>query len=1514
MAAANPMARTFVGIDIGAETVKLALCEPGADGRLRTVSTLLREHHREPKKVLREVLADIDWSTVAGAAVTGRLARLLELPRVPIKQAQVAGLRYHFPDLQTATIVSIGGHGFSVLEVREGGVEIFRENSRCSQGTGNFLCQLVERFDITLDEATRLCESVTDPAPLSGRCPVILKTDMTHLANKGEDRARILAGLYDAVCENVQVLIKPRLAPPNVVLIGGVTRARRVQNRFGAWLREHEMALIDGGPQASLFLEACGCAALAARQTDFVAPSLGAFFAEAEGAELERVPGLSASLHRVHRMPRAKLAPSDGPARAIILGFDIGSTGSKCLAIDGRTSELLWETYLNTNGDPVGAAKGLMARYGESALAHHDLQAFGVTGSGREIVGSLLSVCYGPERVFVLNEIAAHAEGARHFDPTVDTIFEIGGQDAKYIRLTDGRVTDAAMNEACSAGTGSFIAEQGKRFAGVKDVVHLGQIASEASCGVSLGQHCSVYMAEVIDEAVASGAPQEAIIAGLYDSIIQNYLNRVKGARTVGQRIFCQGMPFASDALAAAVARQTGSDVVIPPNPGTVGALGIALLARRSLEIGDASALATSPLQPARFLTAKVLGKDTFQCPSTKGCGEPGNKCRVERLRTEVVGEQKRFLWGGSCSLYDRGTKAHKLPDLAPDPFRERENLIAELDARVSVRRGRPTIGVTDEFALKSLFPFFATFLHELGFDLVVRRGADHALLKRGIEGANVPFCAPMQQYHGRMTALAAEGVDYLLLPMLRGLPRVKDEPCGVLCPIVQGSQDVIRLDLGDKAPRLLLPIIDVGEGNLASDTFRKSCANLAGELGLGDELRWAAAFARARSEQARFDAELVQIGRRALAFCAEKAVTPVVVLGRVYTIYNTVLNSNVPALLREQGALPIPVDCYPIDDDAPVFGQVYWGNAQRSLRAAHQIRRTPGQYSMYCSNYSCGPDSFNLHFYSYSMEGRPFAIIETDGHSGDAGTKTRIEAFLHCVREDQAGEGEREANDFQRIDQSKTPMGDIRRKGELLLIPRMGPDAEVLAACYRGLGYRAEALPMPGAEALALGRRQTSGKECLPMTLTTGALLQRIKQEKNPDERFAFFMPKASGPCRFGAYHLLHEIILERTGLANRVRVFSPADEDYFAEAERGFQIVVWAGFLAQDLLQQALYHTRPAELAPGAAARVYHRFLRRLLELVQREAAGDLRIHRALTEVGTGRLFGVRDLLRDAAATFSKIYDARREMPTVSMVGEIYVRCDPAGNAFVVDKLQERGLRVRFAPFSEWIEYTTWVAKKKRQQGQSRDPRHPLLRELTAAVQSRVQAITYQAIAPALGWPRRTRVRDTVEAAAPYVNHKLFGEAVLTVGGPVHEHREGLIDGVLSVGPLECMPQKLSEAQFFHVAEKEGLLALTLPLNGEPFDVEVVENFVFEVKERFARRRATAAQASGSTTERGARAPLSRVPAAAMQWASRRAEQASELGTALGELLPLAAGSMLAGHIERLRRARRRSLPIVE
>jgi activator of 2-hydroxyglutaryl-CoA dehydratase len=258
---------------------------------------------------------------------------------------------------------------------------------------------------------------VNEPASLSGRCPVILKTDMTHLANKGEDRRAILAGLYDAVCENVQVLIKPNLSPPRVLLSGGVCVSKRVQDNFRHFLTSKGMTLVESNPNDGLFLEALGAALIAADQKP-KPPSLKKVISFQDHSSFETVAPLTSAVNRVKKMQRPEIINTSESGKTI-LGYDIGSTGSKAVAIEIKTKRTLWEGYVNTSGDPVCAARKLTEMFLREANQRLEVYAVGVTGSGREIVGSLLVSCFDADVIFVLNEIAAHAEGALYFDPVV---------------------------------------------------------------------------------------------------------------------------------------------------------------------------------------------------------------------------------------------------------------------------------------------------------------------------------------------------------------------------------------------------------------------------------------------------------------------------------------------------------------------------------------------------------------------------------------------------------------------------------------------------------------------------------------------------------------------------------------------------------------------------------------------------------------------------------------------------------------------------------------------------------------------------------------------------------------------------------------------------------------------------------------------------------------------------------------------------------------------------------------
>jgi predicted nucleotide-binding protein (sugar kinase/HSP70/actin superfamily) len=476
-------------------------------------------------------------------------------------------------------------------------------------------------------------------------------------------------------------------------------------------------------------------------------------------------------------------------------------------------------------------------------------------------------------------------------------------------------------------------------------------------------------------------------------------------------------------------------------------------------------------------------------------------------------------------------------------------------------------------------------------------------------------------------------------------------------------------------------------------------------------------------------------------------------------------------------------------------------------------------------------------------MHGKPFAVIETDGHTGDAGTKTRIEAFLHCVAQDRVkSEQSSTPRDLPSLTKDLCDFADIDKQNETVLIPWMGPCSEIGAACLRSAGFNAEALPQCDRNALQIGRRYTSGKECVPISLTLGRLIDKLQRE--PGRRFAFLMPRTNGPCRLGLYHLLQKIVIEELGTQDRCRFVSPNETGYMDGLPKGFTTLIFSGIVAHDLLHEALLLVRPAEKVHGAADQIHARYTRELYRIL---ATQQRLIHspvRALTEVLTGRLFGISQLLRKAGKDFAAMPRAevpgdcspskdRRagDLPVVLLVGEIYVRHDSFANDDIVTRLEARGMRVRFAPLNGWFEYVDYCNSQV-------TPPTALDRTIDF-LKKRIEHVGWRALAKHVAVAEPVAIGEMAQAASDYLAGDVGGEAVLTLGHALYEWRQGIIDAVVNVGPLECMPTRITESQFFHAAEREGLPSLTLTFNGDPLPNDALDNFAFEVHARYRQKR---------------------------------------------------------------------------
>jgi len=589
----------------------------------------------------------------------------------------------------------------------------------------------------------------------------------------------------------------------------------------------------------------------------------------------------------------------------------------------------------------------------------------------------------------------------------------------------------------------------------------------------------------------------------------------------------------------------------------------------------------------------------------------------------------------------------------------------------------------------------------------------------------------------------------------------------------------------------------------------------LGNQLGCSPWRTWQA-FKKAVKAQSEFEKELHQIGKKALGFGRENQIPVIVVLSHPYIVYSSLLSAGIPETIQEKGAIALPTDCYPLQGLAPVLDNIYWGYGHRLLNVAYEVRRQPGVYPLWLSVYSCGPDSFLIHFFQYLSSGKPYTVLESDAYTGQAGFKTRIEAFLYGIKNYQEKEMPLTSLFHFEFEEEKIPQ-QIEKK---LLFPWMGEGTRTLVSCVKALGVKAEALPSPDEEALAMARQYTSGKECLPMACVLGSLLQYLQTQT---EKLICFMPKAMGPCRLGQYHLLMRIILEKLQLQEKVEILSPTSETGYRFQEKIGKAMVaktWSAIILTDLLKKALLEIRPDEKILGMTEKVFENYLKELEETIL-QSPNDWS--------GKKNLWGMKELAQKAAEEFREIPCQKEKKPKVLITGEIYVRLVDSANCFVIKELEALGVKTELASTREWFNYTLFLRRK----GWTLIPQKKWRVYLTWLHQKRIESTLYQIFARALDWPKDHSIDEILDAAKPYLSKlRPLGEAALTIGLPLLLWQKKEIDGVVLVGPFECMPTRIGETQLSLISQQTGLPVLTLSFNGEPLEKDLLESFIWDLK----------------------------------------------------------------------------------
>ncbi len=1397
-----------LGINIGSSSVKVTMLQ----GQ-RILWSEVVAHEGNFQQTLRNILEKKELPKDLKTMVTGTEGRLL-INANNVIEALCIEEALKTLDKDVSAYVSLGGEDLIVYTVNEEqGIANSFSGNKCASGTGEFFKQQLARMDMTLDDIDSIPPD-SEVKKLSTRCSVFMKSDCTHKLNKREaTKGDIVVSLSEIMTGKVSdFLARARISSGRVMLSGGVTG-----NKFFVHsLREHfpriEFIVIEQAP----YLEAYG-AALLARKIGSILPPLSRLI-KANQVKFERYENLESAEGMVTyiRSKHGKVKPG----REYILGVDGGSTTTKACLIDMETSEIAASFYGRTHGDPVKALKHCLKEIrdqvrGEIGDRKIDIPLVSTTGSSREILGVFL------ETPAIYNEIIAHAVGTTFYNPEIDTIFEIGGQDAKYALLKNKVPIDYAMNEACSAGTGSFLEESASGDLNIKHAWEIGDIALRAETPLKFGEHCSAFINSDIRKAIQQGASREDITAGIVTSIVSNYLNRVVGNRTIGDSVVLQGGVAKNKAIPLAFAMLLNKKILIPPDPELMGCFGVGILARGKLEEGT---LTKGEFDIDRILETEIAYERKFKCSACD------NYCSVSVLNVNG----NKYMFGGRCDKYANIRKKRVIDEGEVKNYVERRGDLlfkecAPAPGSLAVRRDMRDIvvGIPRAFSVHTLYPLYSWFFHELGVRTVLSTNVSHEGTVR-VESA---YCFPGEIAHGAVQDVSDHEVDFIFVPHFKTMPSYETGVHATICPITQALPYYIKKAFPEiPEEKFLSPVIHFKYGDsLVRDAF----VEVAGRLGFG-EAEGRKAFQIAVSKQGEYFRKASALGREALEE-ARKAKRPVIaVLGRPYNAFTPEANMGIPRKFTSRGYTVVPFDILPYEDKE-IFPNMYWYYGQQDLKATRLIKEEDNIFLTWITNFSCAPDSFMLHYLKWMMGIKPFLILELDSHSADAGVDTRVEAFLDIIdgyRSKVSDTGEERYDNGLRfkgtgrgffyvnneITGEKIP---VRNNPKVtLLLSNMGRlSTELTAASLRSENINAEAMPVPDDRVLQLARAKASGKECVPALLVLGSALAYFSSKKyRKDHIYLLFVPITTGPCRTGQYYVYYRNLFRDLRLENVVVVILNSDNSY-NEFGADFSKKMWWCIAAADYMKDIETSLRACAEDPVTAMKRYDEIWHKLITVAER----DMR--------------DVVPALREIAGEINEIplRESLSSSPRVLIVGEIYVRRDDFAVDEIVQNLSQKGIIGKVTGITEWIYYCDFLREYEIKEKLKRVPlffrpfsrhfRDLAVYKLEQRWKQGVEKQIKGALAPSGLCPDFPHDMYQVmsNSQTHFVDYALDSEISVSSGSAASAMLDGY-SGVINISPFTCLIGRVIEGVITPWFRERRFPMLSVEIDGNLFPPGVI------------------------------------------------------------------------------------------
>jgi len=1428
-----------IAIDIGSTGIKAAavdekrqvvlrLCHPGRGqlkGCLISVLRSLALHFKNKSDRCFIGAVTGSNSTFYGdrldlKPVNAVLAAYLGVKRL-VPQAgailEIGGCHANFIRLssQTQTHIQAQTRGEKILED-------FYMNSRCSAGMGSFLEQEAHRLNLTLDDFSRLACEPAHYVPVAGRCAVFSKTDIIHHHQNGVPLPDIAYSLCRAIARNISdELVCNRTFVPPLVFIGGVAANKGIRRALQEILNLNDESLLV--PEDYLYAAAIGSLMFSnpgkeETQSQNVLCLHEAIERIENSREYKReAAGLLKPLHPCHSSSHPSLRwdgekkqePGRMPGDTVI-GIDIGSTTTNIACLDD-SGEIIEDITLPTRGQALRAVyEGLSLLRDKYGVFFP--RAVGVTGSGRKFVAEIT----GADST--LNEITAHSLGAVHFYPGTDTIFDIGGQDSKFIRVENGSVVNFEMNKVCAAGTGSFLEETAQ----LLDLDIKNQFAAEAMASkspVDLGERCTVFISSQLTQKLQEGYSRQDLAAGLCYSVVKNYLSKIVGRNKIGKWITFQGGVAGNQAVAAALENHLQTPIHVHRYHDMAGAVGVALYAMHQVKTHKRK---KTRFRGFRHLDINAIKTRAFEC---KKCS---NYCGIHFTTTE---SGNRFFSGGLCARYEE--------QLSPQKSRKNENstdehepfVLRDMALAKHIKKWNPSgvtnvIGIPRALSFYDLMPFWSTFFNHLGVIYTFSEPTSKETIREGISNCPSNPCLPVKIAYGHCKELIDKGIKKIFLPCISNMSFLtKQERLNHMCPALQAWPFTTRsiFHRANGTIEFITPTIRFAIPHLLETDI----------LRLGKSLGYSKkntlnALKKALNAQNEFYTSMQQMGKELFSNLQDQEENRffVVIISRPYTVFDRQVSLRLKKIFKELDITAIPMDMVPVNSmHSKELHGMYWYYGKRFLQAALALNKHRNIAVIHLSTFGCGADSFIIHFLRQKLIDMPVLELEIDEHNEFTGIATRVEAFLHSLPD----------NHFFRAKTASpprhVPVKPLNLKETELLIPRMSDHAFAVSAAFRSCGVNARVLPLPDEESTALGKQSVDGPECLPCPLVMGDMLKYLKYNRDKARQVAFFMISGDGPCRLGQYPYLQRLVLDKQGFKD-IPIFNASQDPEFYQrfgiVPASFQRKAWQGVVAIDFLFRKWRETRPytCKKHKKTIDKIYYEEIENLCNCIRDNARS--------------RKNGKLPLqLRHA---FSRLEEAKtsssNSRPIIAVLGENYVRCNSFANGKIAEALEDLGAETWFPSIFEWVYYTNWTARLHCLY--ERQYKKYVKLFLVDAVQHWDELRLRRAIKGQLRNLHEPPVSKILHMASGCVPHTFEGETVIEIGRTIDFFNKN-VDGVLHVIPFGCIMgtivETLSEGLSQHLG---GFPVLTIPYDGQAHQLPggKLEGFMLRARLWKARR----------------------------------------------------------------------------